>query len=36
MLAYVLCAPDEETLDRLCNQTLVRLLFAAVGLSPET
>jgi phthiodiolone/phenolphthiodiolone dimycocerosates ketoreductase len=36
MLAYVLCAPDEETLDRLCNETLVRLLFAAVGLSPET
>jgi phthiodiolone/phenolphthiodiolone dimycocerosates ketoreductase len=36
MLAYVLCAPDEETLDRLCDQTLVRLLFAAVGLSPET
>ncbi|MHB1468322.1 MAG: LLM class flavin-dependent oxidoreductase [Solirubrobacteraceae bacterium] len=36
MLAYVLCAPDEETLARLCDQTLVRLLFAAVGLSPET
>lgn len=36
MLAYVLCAPDEETLDRMCDQTLVRLLFAAVGLSPET
>jgi phthiodiolone/phenolphthiodiolone dimycocerosates ketoreductase len=36
MLAYVLCAPDEETLDRMCDQMLVRLLFAAVGLSPET
>ncbi|MBV8217783.1 MAG: LLM class flavin-dependent oxidoreductase [Solirubrobacterales bacterium] len=36
MLGYVLCAPDEETLERLCDQTLVRLLFAAVGLSPET
>ena len=36
MLAYVLCAPDEETLDRLCDETLIRLLFAAVGLSPET
>lgn len=36
MLAYVLCAPDEDTLARLCDQPLVRLLFAAVGLSPET
>lgn len=36
MLAYVLCAPDEQTLDRLCDQIPVRLLFAAVGLSPET
>jgi phthiodiolone/phenolphthiodiolone dimycocerosates ketoreductase len=36
MLAYVLCAPDEETLARLCDQPLVRILFAAVDLSPET
>jgi phthiodiolone/phenolphthiodiolone dimycocerosates ketoreductase len=36
MLAYVLCAPDEETLARLCDEPLVRLLFAAVGLSPDT
>lgn len=36
MLAYVLCAPDEETLQRMCDKTLVRLLFAAVGLAPET
>jgi phthiodiolone/phenolphthiodiolone dimycocerosates ketoreductase len=36
MLAYVLCAPDEEALTRLCEQPLVRLLFAAVDLSPET
>lgn len=36
MLSYVLCAPDEETLDRLCEQPLVRLLFAAVDISPET
>jgi phthiodiolone/phenolphthiodiolone dimycocerosates ketoreductase len=36
MLAYVLCAPDEETLDRLCAEPLTRLLFAAVNVSPET
>src|SRR6185437_4957197 len=36
MLAYVLCAPDEETLERLANQPMTRLLFAAVDLSPET
>jgi phthiodiolone/phenolphthiodiolone dimycocerosates ketoreductase len=34
MLAYVLTAPDHETLERLAGQPLVRLLFAAVGL-PE-
>src|SRR4051794_40142489 len=26
MLGYVLCAPDEETLDRMCDHPLVRLL----------
>jgi phthiodiolone/phenolphthiodiolone dimycocerosates ketoreductase len=36
MLAYVLCAPDEETLERIAAQPMVRLLFAAVDLSPET
>jgi phthiodiolone/phenolphthiodiolone dimycocerosates ketoreductase len=36
MLAYALCAPDEETLERLCHQPLTRLLFAAVDLAPET
>ncbi|HEY1689771.1 MAG TPA: LLM class flavin-dependent oxidoreductase [Solirubrobacteraceae bacterium] len=36
MLAYVLCAPDDETLTRLCEQPLVRILFAAVDLAPET
>jgi phthiodiolone/phenolphthiodiolone dimycocerosates ketoreductase len=36
MLAYVLCAPDEETLERLCAEPLTRLLFAAVSVSPET
>lgn len=35
MLAYVLCAPDEETLERLASQPLVRLLFAAVGLGED-
>ena len=35
MLAYVLCAPDEETLERLAAEPLVRLLFAAVGLSED-
>jgi phthiodiolone/phenolphthiodiolone dimycocerosates ketoreductase len=36
MLAYVLCAPDEETLERLCEEPLTRLLFAAVNVSEET
>jgi phthiodiolone/phenolphthiodiolone dimycocerosates ketoreductase len=36
MLAYVLCAPDEETLDRLCENPMTRLLFAAVDISPDT
>jgi phthiodiolone/phenolphthiodiolone dimycocerosates ketoreductase len=36
MLAYVLCAPDEETLARLCDHPLIRILFAAVDLSAET
>ncbi len=36
MLAYVLCAPDEETLERLCSRPLTRLLFAAVDIAPET
>lgn len=36
MLAYVLCAPDEETLDRLCAEPMARLLFAAVDLPEET
>ena len=36
MLAYVICAPDEETLERMCDSPLARLLFAAVDLPPET
>jgi phthiodiolone/phenolphthiodiolone dimycocerosates ketoreductase len=36
MLAYVLCAPDDETLERLCENPMTRLLFAAVDISPET
>ena len=36
MLAYVMCAPDEETLMRMCESPLARLLFAAVDLGPET
>jgi phthiodiolone/phenolphthiodiolone dimycocerosates ketoreductase len=36
MLAYVLCAPDDETLERLCEVPLTRLMFAAVSISPET
>ncbi|HVV90976.1 MAG TPA: LLM class flavin-dependent oxidoreductase [Solirubrobacterales bacterium] len=36
MLAYVLCAPDAETLRRMCESPMVRLLFAAVDLPPET
>ena len=30
MLAYVLCAPAAETLDRLCENPMTRRLFAAV------
>jgi phthiodiolone/phenolphthiodiolone dimycocerosates ketoreductase len=36
MLAYVLCAPDEETLERLLDEPMVKVLFAAVDLAPET
>jgi phthiodiolone/phenolphthiodiolone dimycocerosates ketoreductase len=36
MLAYVLCAPDEETLERLCAEPMTRMLFAAVDLPSET
>jgi phthiodiolone/phenolphthiodiolone dimycocerosates ketoreductase len=36
ILAYVLCAPDEESLARMSAAPLVRLLFAAVDLPPET
>jgi phthiodiolone/phenolphthiodiolone dimycocerosates ketoreductase len=36
MLAYVLCAPDEETLERLCDEPMTRMLFAAVDLPAET
>jgi len=36
MLAYVMCAPDEETLERMCEAPLARLLFAAVDLGAET
>jgi phthiodiolone/phenolphthiodiolone dimycocerosates ketoreductase len=32
MLAYVLAAPDEETVERMCAEPLVRLLFPAVSL----
>ncbi len=35
MLAYVICAPDEETLEQMYEAPLARLLFAAVDLSPE-
>ena len=35
MLAYVICAPDEETLTRMYEAPLARLLFAAVDMSPE-
>jgi phthiodiolone/phenolphthiodiolone dimycocerosates ketoreductase len=35
MLAYVMCAPDEETLERMCEAPLARLLFAAVDLGPD-
>lgn len=36
MLAYVLCAPDEETLEAMCASPMARVLFAAVDLPPET
>jgi phthiodiolone/phenolphthiodiolone dimycocerosates ketoreductase len=36
MLAYVICAPDEETLERVCEAPLARLLFAAVDLPAST
>ena len=36
MLAYVICAPDEEALERMCNSPMARVLFAAVDLPPET
>jgi phthiodiolone/phenolphthiodiolone dimycocerosates ketoreductase len=36
MLAYVICAPDEETLDAMCDAPLARMLFAAVDLPAET
>lgn len=35
MLAYVICAPDEEMLAQMYEAPLARLLFAAVDLSPE-
>jgi phthiodiolone/phenolphthiodiolone dimycocerosates ketoreductase len=35
MLAYVLAAPDEEALARMCAEPLVRLLFPAVSLPDE-
>jgi phthiodiolone/phenolphthiodiolone dimycocerosates ketoreductase len=36
MLAYVLCAPDDETLERMCDSPMARMLFAAVDLPAET
>jgi phthiodiolone/phenolphthiodiolone dimycocerosates ketoreductase len=36
MLAYVLCAPDEEALERMCDSPMARMLFAAVDLPAET
>lgn len=36
MLAYVLCAPDDETLERLLAAPMTRMLFAAVDLPAET
>ena len=35
MLAYVLAAPDEEALERMCREPLVRLLFPAVSVPAE-
>jgi phthiodiolone/phenolphthiodiolone dimycocerosates ketoreductase len=36
MLAYVICTPDEEKLDAMCDAPMARLLFAAVDLPAET
>jgi phthiodiolone/phenolphthiodiolone dimycocerosates ketoreductase len=36
MLAYVMCAPDEESLEAMCASPMVRMLFAAVDLPAET
>jgi phthiodiolone/phenolphthiodiolone dimycocerosates ketoreductase len=36
MLAYVICAPDEESLERMCAAPMARMLFAAVDLPAET
>jgi phthiodiolone/phenolphthiodiolone dimycocerosates ketoreductase len=36
MLAYVICAPDEETLEQMLESPMVRMLFAAVDLPEET
>ena len=36
MLAYVICAPDEESLERMCASPMARVLFAAVDLPAET
>lgn len=36
MLAYVICAPDEEVLQRLLSAPMTRMLFAAVDLPAET
>ena len=35
MLAYVLCAPDEEALVKMCDAPLARMLFAAVDIPPD-
>jgi phthiodiolone/phenolphthiodiolone dimycocerosates ketoreductase len=36
MLAYVICAPDEATLEEMLESPMVRMLFAAVDLPAET
>ncbi|QEC50520.1 LLM class flavin-dependent oxidoreductase [Baekduia soli] len=36
MLAYVICAPDEETLATMLESPMVRMLFAAVDLPEDT
>jgi phthiodiolone/phenolphthiodiolone dimycocerosates ketoreductase len=36
MLAYVICAPDEEALEKMLAAPMTRLLFAAVDLPEET